>query len=295
MKKIILHAIVIAAIFCNSSCKTTKQTGSQTSNNTVTPNIVLNNGQKITVTSTTDSDTDLGMGQATTSTSSTNIITVIATDDNNYRVTNTLTKLKMSTDAMGQSTKYDSEKPEDKDNEMGKIMSSKINVTDTSLVNKMTGVIVKQNNSPEKEEKDDAENPLGGLTDALGMSSGKDLVLESAFFIIPRDKKIADSWTDSSSQGKMKTSRTYTLKSVNNDIATITVNATVTGSGESEMQGTSVAFTINTKSTGEMIVDMKKGLVNNITNKADVNMTMDVMGQSLPISGKTNSTITYQY
>ncbi len=295
MKKIILYTVVAAALFCNSSCKSTKQSGSQQNQKpVVATNLVLNNGQNITVTSSVTSDTDLGMGQMNSSTSSTNMLTVIATDDNNYSITNTLTKIKVSTDAMGQTTSFDSEKPEDKNSEIAKMMASKLNVTDTSLVNRMTGTVTKQHNGPEKEEKADAENPLGELTDAMGISS-KDLVLESAFFVIPKDKKIGDSWTDSSSEGKMKTTRTYTLKSIDNNIATVSLKATITGAGETEMQGTSVTFTIDTKSTGELIVDMKKSLVSKLTNSSDVTMTMDVMGQSLPISGKTNSSIIYQY
>jgi phage-related protein len=93
----------------------------------------------------------------------------------------------------------------------------------------------------------------------------------------------------------MTTKKTYSIKSIEKDIATVTVIGSVTGDGVTEMQGTSISFHIETKSTGEIIVDMKKGLVNKNTNDVDMTATMDVMGQSMPISSKGSFSVVYQY
>jgi hypothetical protein len=257
--------------------------------------ILLNKGQKITVVSTSTSDTDMGMGmQMKNVSSATNILNVIADEDKNYRISNTPVKLNLSMDMMGQQTSYDSEKSEDKDSEIGKEISQKMNVADTFLIEKSSGEVIKdKKDSPERPAKTETENPLEGI---MGSSAtAGDALLSGAFFIVPKEKKIGESWTDSTSEKNIKTVKTYTLKSIEKNIATILVTGTLTGNGETEMQGSSVAYNMTTKNTGEMIVDTKTNLVSKITNDGDITMVIEVMGQSMPITSKANSTIVYQY
>ena len=256
--------------------------------------LVLAKGQKITAVSTTSVDADMSMGmQMKNVSSTTNVLDVISEDAKNYTISNMLTKLKISMDAMGQQTNYDSEKPEDKDSEMGKVASKKINTRDTILIDKMTGDIIedRKNNSPERA---DESNPLMGMMESMGNSDGS-AVAEGAFFIISKEKKAGDTWTDSTSDKNIKTVKTYTIKSIDKSIATILVNGTISGDTVTEMQGSSVSFSMNTKSTGEMVVDIKTGLVNKITNTADITGNIEVMGQSMPITSKATSSVIYQH
>ncbi|MBC7536500.1 MAG: hypothetical protein H7258_12485 [Ferruginibacter sp.] len=298
MRNITFPILFTATFLLLNACSTAKHPATKNATpqkeNIAKSNILLSNGQKVTVTTTGSSDSDMGMGmQMKNTTSAVNLFKVIATDDSSYVITNTLTKMKMSMNMMGQETNYDSEKPGDKDSEIGKGISTKLNQADTLSVNKMSASVVKRerNTSPERAE----ENPLMGMMAAMGVSSAKDPSMEAAFFIIPKDKKMGESWSDSSTEKSIKTVKIYTLKSIVNNIATIIVNSTLTGTGETEMQGTAVAFTMNTKNTGEIIVDTKSSLVSKIVNDANVSMTMDVMGQSMPVTSKTSSTIVYQY
>ena len=298
MRNITFPILFTATFFFLNACSTAKQPATKNATpqkeNIAKSNILLSNGQKVTVTTTGSSDSDMGMGmQMKNTTSAVNLFNVIATDDSSYVITNTLTKMKMSMNMMGQETNYDSEKPEDKDSEIGKGISAKLNEADTLSVNKMSAKVVKRERtaSPERAE----ENPLMGMMAAMGVSAAKDPSMEAAFFIVPKNKKTGESWSDSTSEKRIKTVRLYTLKSIANNIATILVNATITGSGETEMRGTAMAFTMNTKNTGEITVDATSSLVSKIVSDANVSMTMDVMGQSMPITSKTSSTIVYQY
>ncbi|MEO6668921.1 MAG: DUF6263 family protein [Ferruginibacter sp.] len=261
--------------------------------------IILNKGQQITIVSASSSDTDMGMGMSMkTDNTTTNILSVIAVDDKNYSITNTTTKLKMSMDMMGESNKYDSEKPEDKSSDMGKAMSEKLNITDTAFVDKLTGNTVtnsKKTSSPERPAQADDANPFEGILSSMGGNREGDAIVEGTFFIIPKDKKVGDSWTDSSTENNMTSKKTFKIKSIEKDIATITVTGSISGDGVTEMQGTSISFHIDTKSIGEILVDVKKCLVNKNTNEVDMTATMDVMGQSMPISSKGNFSVTYQY
>ena len=256
--------------------------------------IVLNIGQKVIVSSSSNTDTDMGMGmQMKNSSLATNVLQIISTNDTGYTISNTLTKMSISMDMMGQETNYDSEKEADKDSEIGKGIATKLNHTDTFSVDKMTGLVNMKStiSSPEKEEK----NPMTEIMGAMGVSAGKDPSLEAAFFIIPKDKKIGDSWNDSTIEKNFKTVRQFTLQAINNDIATIAVKGSVTGNGEAEVQGTSIAFTMNTKNTAEILVNTKSSLVNKMSNDAEITMTMDMMGQTMPISSKNTQTIIFQY
>ncbi len=260
--------------------------------------INLEKGQKITVVSTSNSDTDMGMGiKMESDYTNTYVLNVIAVDDKNYTISNTTTKMKIQMDIMGQSQSYDSEKPEDKDSDLGKDMSPTLNLPDTALVDKTSGAIVKnKKDSPERPVKGDAQDPFEGLMGGVmirGFESN--VVLEGAFFIFPKDKKVGDSWTDSSREKNITTLKTYTVKSIEKNIAVITIKGSVTGDGETEMQGSTVPFHMDTKTTGEMTVDIKNGLVNKNSNQADINATMELMGQTMTITSKGSYSVIYQY
>ncbi len=254
--------------------------------------VVLNKGQKFTITSSVSSDIDMGMGMPikNSSTSASQVV-VLFDDDKKYTISNTVTKMTVTSDVMGQQTNYDSDKQEDKDSELGKKLSTTINKSDTILVEKTTGNTTKKNDSPERPEKGSEDNPFGDL-----MSGGNaDVGVTAAFFVIPKDKKVGDSWSDSTSTKDMKTVKTYTIKSMDKDIATVLVNMNMNGSFETDMEGTSIPFTMNVKSSGEMTVDVKKSLVNKFHNDIDISGSFEVMGQTMPITAKGSSSAAYQY
>lgn len=255
--------------------------------------IALNKGQKITVTSTATVDAELMMGMNMKLNSTvTNSIVVISDDDKNYKVSNTVTKAKMEGEMMGQQMNYDSEKPGDKDSELGKEMSKKINIPDTILLEKTTGKASKA--SPERAATGE-ENPMEGFMKSLGGGGAEsDAVVASAFMFIPKDKKTGDTWVDSSSTKNIKSVKNYTLKSIDKNIATVLVNATTSGNGEAEIQGTAVTFEISSKSTSEITVDTKNGQVSKNVSDVDMSINMELMGQQMPMSSKSKSTAIYQ-
>lgn len=278
MKKIFITASTLFAfaVFANAQIKLTK-------------------GQKITAQATNNSNSDMGMGMEMKSNSS-NTVSIDVVGENNdksYNVSATITKMVVSMDMLGQQMNFDSDKQEDKDSELGKELTPMLNAPDTMLVDKATGSIdrIKKNESPDA--KDDI-NPLEGMMKGVGGNIQTETILAGAFFILPKDKKTGDSWSDSTTLNNMKTVRTYKINAIEKNIATILLTTTLTGSGETEMQGTPVNFTINTISTGEMIVDTKTSKVSKTTT--DINMTgsFDVMGQSMPITSKGKSTVIYQ-
>ena len=76
--------------------------------------IVLSKGQKIVVENTVSIESSMSPGvEASSTTASENILEVKDVTDKGYIISNSLSKLKLSMDMMGQNSSYDSEKPAD--------------------------------------------------------------------------------------------------------------------------------------------------------------------------------------
>ena len=291
----VLSVLGIAILCGLASCSSSKKTSSAPASGQAAKKegIQLTAGQKVNVTAVTTTDADMSMGMnMKNSNTTTSVFQVISVDDSSYKISNTVTKMKMSMDMMGQSTTYDSEKPEDANSDMGKAVADKINKTDTFSLHRTKGTtkrLSKLTGDPE------ADNPLMGIMEAFGGGSDSDPSLESGFYVLPSGKKVGDTWADSTIVKTMKTVKHYKLLSLDNNIATVEVKGTTSGTGDMDLKGTSMSFTMDAKSKGQMVVDVETSRVRNVTNDADVNMNMEVMGQTMPVTSKTNSTITYQY
>lgn len=265
MKKILLLSFCFAAVYVNAQ------------------NIKLINGKKITAITTTSMDMDMGMaGQMKIASKTTNVLNVTSTDENSYRATNTITKLTMSQEGMGQSVNFDSDKKEDRETEIGKEASKQLDNSAEVSIEKNTGKVTEINKKISPEDVAE-KNPMA---DIMGDAKSAEATAASAFFVIPAGKKVGDKWTDSTTEAGMKGIKTFELKAINDGIANIAVKASAKGTISKEAQG--MQFDISMASTGDgsMVVDTKTGLVKKNDITSDVTGTLDMMGQSLPISMK---------
>ena len=257
--------------------------------------IALKKGQQITIITKLDQDVDMtAMGmQMKNNSNTTGIFQHKDSNNENYITSYTLSKVNLKMDMMGQENKYDSEKPEDKDSEMGKAISEKIGKEVTVLVNKNTGKasLDIKTSSPEKQPE---ANPMAGLMDAFG-SVTEEANVETVFFILPAGKKTGDSWTDSSTSTKtMKDVRTYTIKSVEKGVADVTLLSLMSGTTNTEMQGMQMEISLSVKTEGQIVVDTVTSLVKKRSNTANLTGNIEMMGQSIPIISKAVMTVDYQ-
>jgi hypothetical protein len=79
------------------------------------------------------------------------------------------------------------------------------------------------------------------------------------------------------------------------DMATVSFQETEDINTTAEMQGMELAITMNRKSNGEMNVHSKTGLVQKVVSNLEADGSIDVMGQSTPISVKGKTTINFSY
>ncbi len=247
--------------------------------------IVLTKGQEITIITNASGDADMGMGMTLTNTSNiTSQMIVIGEDENNYSITKSLTNLKMSMEGLGQNMEFNSDNQEDKESEIGKKISAKINNPDTFLINKKTGKATST-----KKDIDYNDNPAAISGIAMGNNEGKDGI-EDAFFIINTDKKVGDTWMESSTNKKVTSKKTYTIKSIDKDIAVIEVKGSIEGETEQEMQGSTIIMNTESKIEGNITTNIKTGLVYMSMINADMTGNVNAMDQQMPITSKSTTT-----
>ena len=255
--------------------------------------IILTKGQKIEINNNTKSVVSQEMmGQAIEITVEANMVhqlEVIDKMSNSYLIASTLTKFTTNGSAMGQEMKFDSDKKEDMESETGKLMKDQLNVTKEIEINEMAKVIKTTTKSAPSASggqlMDMINNMTGGYADESNGSG-------SAFEIIPAGKKIGDFWSDSTIMGDIKTYNSYTLKSITNNIATLELKGKQLINKKMEQQGMEINIKMEAKISGEGIVDMNTGLLQQKTTLIDGNGSAEVMGQSIPMSSKVTTVTT---
>jgi hypothetical protein len=254
--------------------------------------IDVQKGQTISIVAISDQDIDMsGMGMNMKNKSSlTSVVEIKDVNKENIEANYTLKKIKVTMDMMGQETNYDSENPADKDSELGKNFGESVGKKVKISINKTSGLASLEDKDDQQAEKDD--NPLSSIMTSLG-SGDEDATVQSVFFIIPQGKKIGDTWSDSTSANGMKEVKKFTFQSLSNNIANILLESTLAGSNTIENQGMQMELKIFSKSKGDILVDTKTSMVKKRSSTIDLDGTIGVMGQSMPVSSKATVVVEY--
>lgn len=209
--------------------------------------------------------------------------------DKSYLVASTLKKLTTNGSAMGQNMSFDSDKKEDLESETGKAMKDQLNVTKEVELNESAQVInaVKSDKAPSAggQLMDMVNNVTGAANDE---SNGAN----AAFEVMPLGKKVGDSWSDSTITDEIKTYRNYTLKEVNGNTARLILTGKQITSKKVEQQGMEINVNMEGKLSGEGLVDMTTGILQEKTMVLDGTGSAEVMGQSIPVTTKVTTKTT---
>jgi hypothetical protein len=264
MKKFTLLSFCFATLFVNAQ------------------SIKLENGKTIKITTNVVAVSESPMGGESTNTiTTTNTIKITGIEDKIYKATNTVTRIIMDGEMMGQSMKFDSDKKEDMDGQIGQMLGAAVNKPSEISINKADGKVTE---NAAEEKKESMMGSMGGESNSGG----------SAFFVVPAGKKAGDKWTVTSDDGGIKSIKNYELQSLKENIATINVSSINKGTTTKEANGMSMEMTIDTKATGTMMVDTNTGLLKQI-NMDDVTIgSMEVMGQSIPLNKKSKTTVSFE-
>ncbi len=206
--------------------------------------------------------------------------------DNMYNVASTITKMATTADMMGQSMSYDSEKKEDTASEMGKALKDKINVPMDLEMNdegKITPL-------KKEEKKTDDAGGIAAMMNSMGAGADETVLTDDVFHVVPGKIKTGDTWSDSIIAEGIKTYRDYSVKSVQGNEVTITISGKQLMDKKMENQGMEMTLVMESKLTGEMLVDSKSGVVKQRTLTSDGTGNMEMMGQQVPMTTKVETT-----
>ena len=255
----------------------------------VSKKITLEKGQQIEQqTKTTVSMTQEMMGQSMEikmESDATNFLDVTSNSAAGFDMTNTLKRILLNMNVSGQETKFDSEKKEDMDGQLGATFRNKINKPRGFTVNK-DGVIASVKDTAKSEEED----MIGGMLNATEETAGA--AFTAVANIPAAGVKVGDSWTDSTNVNNARTVNRYTLRRVTNGEGTVDINSDMNLSREMERQGMQMQMELKGTSVGEYVFDVNSGLVKSRKALTKASGSVDVMGQSIPLTIETTTTST---
>ena len=256
---------------------------------TPTGKIVVKKGQRFIVESSSDGISKLDMmGQSMEmKIGSTAKLTAKIKDskDNKYTITQTLTGIKSTFSGMGQEKTFDSDKKEDLDGEAGALYKDKLNVPKDVVITN-DGKSIAATDTSKGDKKQDA-NPMSEIMDM--MSAGQDNVTSILFLVIPGGKKAGDTWEDSTISEGVKMKRAYTLNSIANKVAAVTINTVMDINKTMQVQGMDMNAVMTSKINSAVLVDVPSNIQKENKSTMEVVGTIDLMGQSVPITAQATS------
>ena len=268
-----ISLLAVAAMFTYSA------TFAQANNN-----LMLKKGQKYMVENktSTNSTTEV-QGQAMeVSIEATTSYEVEVTDnkDNNYNLSNTIKNVKMEMSQMGQEISFDSDKKADLDGPIGSAMKDYINVPQKVMISNQGDII--------KDAVEKSDKPATPFGDVGAGGFGAALT----FHALPKDLKVGQTWKNTSNENGTVKNTTYTVKSINGDLATLTMAGDLDVNAKMEQMGMEMTTKAKGTFTGEEVVDSKTGVIQSQTMIVNSDGNIEVMGQELPTSSKVTSTTT---
>jgi hypothetical protein len=260
MKKIVLLSFCFATVITHAQ------------------NIKVENGRTFKISSTAITTGEMMGTPMNSDAKSVSTVKINAIDGDNYKATNTITKLTVTGNTMGQEISFDSDKKEDLESQVGQMIGVSLNKPVEITINKNTG---KQDEVKDKEDE-------GGMGSIMGGNS-----ITNIFFVLPASKKAGDKWTETIEKNGIKTITNYELKSIEGSTATIATSATIKGNTSQDMNGQSVDITIDSKLTSSFTVDTNTGILKQSNSEMESTNNMEMAGQSMVISNKikTNTTV----
>jgi hypothetical protein len=205
-------------------------------------------------------------------------------------VANTLKRMVMNMTGI-QEVKFDSDKKEDMEGQMGEALKDKIGKT-SELVLNSNGIITEVKNKPAKDEPAASGNMMGNM---LGQDVGeeKEGTNFSVLANLPiKGVKVGESWVDSVVDNETKVFTTYTLKEVKGNDGVVSMSGNMNVNRDMEQQGMTLQVTMQGTILGEYVFDVPTGIIKSKKANTKATGTVEAMGQSIPMTIDTTVTST---
>jgi hypothetical protein len=247
-----------------------------------TTKIDVQKGQKYKVENTTTMSSSAEvMGQTMENNTDSKTITlfeIMTTGQEGIHLQSTVTKITITASAMGQEMSYDSDKT-DNTGPLAEVVGATLNKPNLLQLNDK-GVITKQDQ--------EGNNVQSAMTGGNTATVTTDLFIPA---LIGKELKVGDSFTDTFSVKREKydsrDSGMYTVKAIDNGLATISYTGTQVVNAAMEQMGMEMNTYSNNSVKSDLYVDIKTGLVLLKSSVIESNTTVDAAGMSIPTTGKT--------
>jgi len=212
--------------------------------------------------------------------SSTYDIEVKGKSGSDYNLSSTISKLTTNMTMMGQEIKFDSENKEDMDGPFGSALKD--------FIGKPKAMKMDASGKVTFDEKDTAMSEIAKQLHLTQNAFGTQL----AFLPLPEKAKVGATWTDKTDNEGISKTTNYTIQNITGNIATVSFESVDSVATSMEQNGMEISVKTSGKSSGEEKVDLKTGVIQSGTTKADATGTVSAMGQEFPMSTKITSTTT---
>ena len=254
---------------------------------TVSPS--FQKGQKLEVLTTVNSNVSMEMMGQTIETkvdaSVTRLFDVENVENGSATLEHKIKRLQMNIEAPGGSQSFDSEKAEDMQGEGGKAMEKAIKSKFSMQVDpsgKVTSVKA-DNDYPGKNDSNPMAGPMGNVGELPKVGSTMELVILPAGGVEKGSK-----WSDTTGGHQY----TYTVTDMTGDEITLSFTDQSKTDKKQEMNGMELNISTTDKTSGTIKVDRKSGLVKERVSTTNSEGTMEMIGQSVPMTTTTKMTMT---
>jgi hypothetical protein len=250
----------------------------------------LQKGQKFEVVTETKKEASMPMA-STVNATVTEVYDVQDAGSNGFVLEHKVKHVLIDANAMGQSQKFDSEKEEDLNGELGKMLGK-------SIKNKYTVTLDATGNVTAVKLDDDNPNDNDEVASLVSAQLGLNLTppktgSKTSLTILPQHElKQGETWTDSvSADGETRKTK-YSVSNISGDDIMIDFTEESNVEASKEVMGQKADFKIKSTNTGKITVDKKTGFLKSKTTTGDAEGTIQANGQSIPAKEKSTITIT---
>jgi Family of unknown function (DUF6263) len=257
-KPIFIGLLLLASIISNAQNFIKVQNGQKTHLFTTTISTIKQNamGQEIELKSDVSMDIDVE----------------VKTTTPDINLTHTIKRIQVKSEGMGQSMSFDSNKKDDRENQIGQLLSG---VLDKGLEFQISNYGSIRDSKQANQSLDAAKNLLGDF----------DEINDEVLLAYPKTINTGDQWTnelykDANNKSKID----YVAKSVVNDEVFLSFKGTIDKKQNKSIQGMDATVTASSMLNGELTLNIKTGLIKNKATEANAKGTTEIMGQYIPFT-----------
>lgn len=215
---------------------------------------------------------------------SSRVFEIKAKKENNFGAALTITKIAMTADVMGQALSYDSEKPEDKDSDIGKGFKGKLNTPVEMDINEEGKI-----SNLKKDEKNEAASGADEMLKSFGAAADESAIADDMFVLLPQNCKAGDTWSDSLIADGIKTYRDYSVKAIQGNEVSITISGKQNIEKKMNNNGMDMTLIMENKITGDAVVNSATNVAKQKNMVFEGTGNMEVMGQQVPMTTKVET------